>query len=177
MSDGEVKVEARDSPLRCAVCHGGIEREAPPCAGCGTVTHADCRVEARGCPTFGCVEAPRRIVITAPRPRPAGVGLVSVIGAALGLMAFTLGCLAGLSFRPFEPRLGLLAVCATAFAFMGGWAGAGTAALVQRAAPRAGLLAHWPLALQLLFVLFQVGLAALLSDSLFVRYSTWVTIF
>lgn len=33
------------------------------CAGCGTLTHGECRVEARGaCPTIGCARArrPRR---------------------------------------------------------------------------------------------------------------------
>jgi len=171
VKDRQVRVEPRASELRCAVCHGGLD-EAPPCAGCGTVAHAECRADARGCPTLGCAEAPRRIVITAPRPRPrvADVAVVAAIGAALGLVAFALGVVAAMPDAVHTTRWALLTGAAAAFTFMGGWCGAGTAALEQRAAPRAGLRHHWPCAMQLLFVGVQIGLAALLADCFFEPY-------
>lgn len=43
----------RSSKLRCALCHDGLD-ESLSCPGCGTQVHAECRAEARACPSLGC---------------------------------------------------------------------------------------------------------------------------
>lgn len=68
MSDDLVRAAParRDGPLRCALCHGGVdEAEAARCAGCATLLHPDCRSQLGSCPTLGCeASSARSVVVT-----------------------------------------------------------------------------------------------------------------
>lgn len=55
MSQGAEKLGARrDDDLRCPYCRGGVQAEADQqpvvCSACSAPLHAECAVEARGCP-------------------------------------------------------------------------------------------------------------------------------
>lgn len=41
--------------LRCGYCHGAAV-DVVPCAACGALLHPDCRAQAGGCSTLGCVQ-------------------------------------------------------------------------------------------------------------------------
>jgi hypothetical protein len=93
-----LQVEARDSVRRCALCHGDAGRAAATCAGCGTVAHADCRAEARGCPSLGCALAVRPTLQRPPtdrgtryRGQALGAGLVAGELALAGAFALAWG--------------------------------------------------------------------------------------
>jgi hypothetical protein len=46
---------------RCAYCFDDADQEpVRTCSGCAALLHADCVVEAEGCTTLGCAQAPRR---------------------------------------------------------------------------------------------------------------------
>ncbi|MCO5166081.1 MAG: type II secretion system protein GspG [Planctomycetes bacterium] len=74
-------------PVRCALCHDAFATFPPPCPGCRTLVHADCRAGV-ACPTLGCPQgrAGRAVVEPwqprAPRRRRWWPGVL--IGAALG---------------------------------------------------------------------------------------------
>ena len=55
----DVKLAHKHEPAyRCAFCHERVEPEfQAPCAGCGALLHAECRVQHGGCPTLGCAHA------------------------------------------------------------------------------------------------------------------------
>lgn len=48
-----LRITGRPTALRCAYCHDDLDPAAPPCPGCATRLHTDCRAEV-GCPTPGC---------------------------------------------------------------------------------------------------------------------------
>lgn len=50
------RLEPRPGPARCCVCHDDA-LAAEPCDGCGALTHDECLLATRGCPTLGCAWA------------------------------------------------------------------------------------------------------------------------
>jgi hypothetical protein len=87
----------RPSPeLRCSYCHGsavGVDA----CAGCGTLTHPECRADAGRCVTIGCVlRVPVRIEWAA-QPKSRNRALLVVL-------ALIASCLIWAAVTPFYPR-------------------------------------------------------------------------
>ncbi|MBX3468177.1 MAG: hypothetical protein KF878_15000 [Planctomycetes bacterium] len=58
-------------PVRCALCHDALGQLPPPCPGCRTLVHPDCRAGGP-CPTLGCAHgrAARRVVVEPWEPSP-----------------------------------------------------------------------------------------------------------
>lgn len=74
--------------LRCARCHEeAAEAELVACPGCATRLHADCRAEAPGCPTLGCVHAARRLMAQPWEPPPSPMSCRTCVLWMLGAFA------------------------------------------------------------------------------------------
>ena len=55
--------DEKDAPVRCALCHGGLEARRVACRRCTTLLHEECHAEAFGCPTLGCTSRRTRLVV------------------------------------------------------------------------------------------------------------------
>ncbi|MBX3468176.1 MAG: hypothetical protein KF878_14995 [Planctomycetes bacterium] len=74
------------SPARCALCHDDLVEAPPPCTGCRTLVHPDCRA-GEPCPTLGCALGRTvwaRAIPSEPRPRRRRWWPEVLIGAAFG---------------------------------------------------------------------------------------------
>ncbi len=81
-----IRVSARLSELRCALCHEAAGELVKRCLGCGTVLHPGCAWAARSCPTLGCatsVKRARRVVLV-----PETIPHVAVTSLGVILAAF-----------------------------------------------------------------------------------------
>jgi hypothetical protein len=90
------RIASRPPPeLRCSYCHGsavGVDA----CAGCGTLTHPECRADAGRCVTIGCfVRVPVRIEWAA-QPKKGSRALFVVL-------ALIASCLIWAAVTPFHP--------------------------------------------------------------------------
>lgn len=155
-----------DSPLRCALCHDGLEPDtAWTCPGCATVTHVACADDARGCPTLGC--RPRRQPRAVIDPTwPFDLRPFAAVGLLILPMSAVVGLVAGCLFTGSSIEEGLFdGSCIVITCTVGGGVAGGLCGLVQREATRVGARAAGRLVVGFLLACACVG-GALLGFSL-----------